>query len=54
MKSVAALGAGMVIAAAAALWFATGPVLVTTEVRPLPVNANLPTFKPIPSKFQAE
>jgi hypothetical protein len=54
MKSVAALGAGMVIAAAAALWFATGPVVVTTEIRPLPVNANLPTFKPVPSKFQPE
>lgn len=54
MKSVAALGAGMVIAAVAALWFTTGPVVVTPEVRPLQVNPNMPAFKPVPSPLQAE
>jgi hypothetical protein len=51
MKSVAAIGAGLVIAAAAALWFATGPVVVTAEVKPLQVNPNLPVFKHVPSEF---
>jgi hypothetical protein len=54
MKSFAALGAGVLIAAAAALWFTTGPVVVTPEVRPLPVNPNLPSFKPVPSKFEGK
>ncbi|MBR1086618.1 hypothetical protein JQ621_03925 [Bradyrhizobium manausense] len=54
MKSVAAIGAGMVIAAAAALWFATGPVVVTTEVRPLAVNPNLLVFQQVPSKFDGK
>ena len=53
MKSVAALGAGVLLAAAAALWFTTGPVVVTTEVRPLAVNPDLPSFKPVPSRFEA-
>lgn len=52
MKSIAALGAGMAIAAAAALWFTTRPVVVTTEIRPLAVNSNLQGFKPVPSKFE--
>ncbi|MDH6258841.1 hypothetical protein [Bradyrhizobium sp. BR13661] len=54
MKSVAAIGVGMVIAAAAALWFATGPVVVTSEIRPLPVNPSLPVFKQVPSKFDGK
>jgi hypothetical protein len=54
MKSIAALGAGTVIATVAALWFTTRPVLVNAEIRPLPVNANLPAFRQTPSKFQAE
>ncbi|MGY3240340.1 MULTISPECIES: hypothetical protein [unclassified Bradyrhizobium] len=51
MKSLAALGAGVVMAAIAALWFATGPVVVTAEVRPLKVNPDLPVFKPVPSSL---
>jgi hypothetical protein len=54
MKNVAALGAGVLIAAAAALWFTTSPVVVTTEIRPLPVNPNLPVFKPVPSRFDGK
>ena len=54
MKSIAAIGVGVVIAAAAALWFATGPVVVTAEVKPLPVNPNLPVFKHVPSQFDGK
>jgi uncharacterized membrane protein len=49
MKEFAALGAGIVIAAVAAVWFTTRPVLVNMEVRPLQASANIPTFKPAPS-----
>ena len=35
MKELAALGAGIAIAAVAALWFTTGPVLVNADVKPL-------------------
>ena len=54
MKELAALGAGILIATAAALWFTTGPVVVTPNVRPLQVNPNMPAFKPVPSPLQTE
>jgi hypothetical protein len=54
MKEFAALGAGIVIAAVAAVWFMTGPVLVNMKVRPLQASANIPTFKPVPSDLARE
>ncbi|MBR0705863.1 hypothetical protein [Bradyrhizobium liaoningense] len=51
MKEIAALGAGIVIAAVAAAWFMTGPVVVNAEVKPLQANANMPVFKPVPSEL---
>jgi hypothetical protein len=48
MKGLAALGTAACIAAAGLLWFMTGPVLVTAEVRPLQPSAALPTFRRIP------
>ena len=54
MKSFAALGAGIVIAAVAAVWFTTKPVLVNTKVSPLQANADMPTFKPVPSNLARE
>jgi hypothetical protein len=49
MKEFAALGAGIVIAAVAAVWFLTGPVVVNAEVKPLRPSASIPTFKPVPT-----
>ncbi|WP_176945618.1 hypothetical protein [Bradyrhizobium sp. Rc2d] len=54
MKAFTALGAGIVIAAVAAAWFTTRPVLVHTKVRPLEASANIPTFKPVPSNLARE
>jgi hypothetical protein len=51
MKTFAALGAAILIAAASALWFTTYPARVGIATRPLPVNPNLPTFKPVPSPY---
>ncbi len=45
MKGLAAIGAAAFIAMAGALWFMTRPTLVMTEVRPLPANPDLPTFR---------
>ncbi|WGR68188.1 MULTISPECIES: hypothetical protein [unclassified Bradyrhizobium] len=47
MKELAALGAGLLIAAVAALWFTTKPVLVKQEIRPLQASADAPTFSPL-------
>ena len=54
MKEFAALGAGIVIAAVAAVWFTTRPVLVTTKARPLQASADIPTFKSVPSNLARE
>lgn len=54
MKQLAALGAGLAIAAVAALWFTTQPVLVKQEIRLLPVSADAPTFKPLPPNARTE
>lgn len=51
MKELAALGAGIAIAAVAALWFTTGPVLVNAEVKPLQQSENLPAFRPVASEL---
>ncbi|WP_369724101.1 MULTISPECIES: hypothetical protein [unclassified Bradyrhizobium] len=51
MKVFAAMGAAIVIAAVAAIWFMTGPVLVVMEVRPLQASAEVPTFRPVPSSL---
>jgi hypothetical protein len=45
MKGLAGLGAAAFIAAAAALWFATRPAVVSVEVRPLTPSADVPTFR---------
>jgi hypothetical protein len=47
MKSLAAIGAAAFIAAAGALWFTSGPAIVTMKVEPLKPSADLPTFKRI-------
>ena len=47
MKSLATVGAAALIAAAGALWFASGPTIVTMKVEPLKPSADLPTFKRI-------
>ncbi|WBL82096.1 hypothetical protein I3J27_17315 [Bradyrhizobium xenonodulans] len=49
MKAFAALGAAIVIASVAAVWFLTGPVVVNAEVKPLQPSAKIPTFKPVPT-----
>lgn len=51
MKELAALGAGLAIAAVAALWFTTGPVVVNAEMRPLQPSATMPTFRPVPTEL---
>ncbi|MCJ9704959.1 MULTISPECIES: hypothetical protein [unclassified Bradyrhizobium] len=51
MKELAALGAGLAIAAVAALWFTTGPVVVNAEIKPLQPSANMPTFRPVPTEL---
>ncbi|MCK1360510.1 hypothetical protein [Bradyrhizobium sp. 199] len=51
MKELAALGAGLAIAAVAALWFTTGPVVVNAEFRPLQPSASMPTFRPVPTEL---
>ena len=53
MKELAALGAGIAIAAVAALWFTTGPVLVNADVKPLQQSENMPAFRPIASELAA-
>ena len=47
MKSLAAVGAAAFIAMAGALWFRSGPAIVTMKVEPLKPSADLPTFKRI-------
>ncbi|WP_167561367.1 hypothetical protein [Bradyrhizobium sp. AS23.2] len=54
MKEFAALGAGIVIAAVAALWFTTRPVLVKQEIRPLQASAEVSTFRPLSPNSQNE
>lgn len=49
MKEFAALGAAIVMACVAAVWFMTGPVVVNAEVKPLQPSAKIPTFKPVPT-----
>ncbi|MBB4382863.1 hypothetical protein [Bradyrhizobium sp. SBR1B] len=51
MKELAALGAGLAIAAVAVLWFATGPVVVDAEIKPLQPNADMPAFRPVPNEL---
>ncbi|PDT89153.1 hypothetical protein CO669_16430 [Bradyrhizobium sp. Y36] len=51
MKEIAALGAGLAIAAVAALWFATGPVVVNATIKPLQPSADLPVFRPVPTEL---
>jgi hypothetical protein len=52
VKSLAAIGAAAFIAMAGVLWFMTKPALVVTEVRPLQASPDLPTFKPVPSRYE--
>jgi hypothetical protein len=47
MKSLAAVGAAAFIAAAVALWFTSGPAVVTMKVEPLKPSVDLPVFKRI-------
>ncbi|MBR0828130.1 hypothetical protein JQ596_21575 [Bradyrhizobium manausense] len=54
MKELAALGAGVLIAAVAALWFTTKPVLVNAKVRPLQASADVPAFRPIAPDGRAD
>ncbi|MBH5396691.1 hypothetical protein HZZ13_02625 [Bradyrhizobium sp. CNPSo 4010] len=51
MKELAALGAGLAIAAVAALWFTTGPVVVNAELKPLQPSANMPAFRPVSTEL---
>lgn len=51
MKELAALGAGLAIAAVAALWFTSGPVLVNAEVKPLQPSSDVPVFRPVPTEL---
>ena len=52
MKGLAAIGAAAFIAMAGVLWFMTRPALVVTEVRPLQASPDMPTFKPVPSRYE--
>ncbi len=45
MKSLAAIAAAVLIAAAGALWFTTKPAIVIVKREPLKPSADLPTFK---------
>ncbi|MDF0581022.1 hypothetical protein [Bradyrhizobium yuanmingense] len=51
MKELAALGAGLAIAAVAALWFTTGSVVVDAELKPLQPSANMPGFRPVSTEL---
>ncbi|QIP10103.1 hypothetical protein [Bradyrhizobium symbiodeficiens] len=51
MKELAALGAGLAIAAVAVLWFATGPVVVNAEIKPLQPSDDMPVFRPVPTEL---
>ena len=50
MKELAALGAGLVIAAVAALWLMSGAAVVTAEIKPLQPSADMPVFNPVYSR----
>lgn len=54
MKELAARGAGIAIAAVAALWLTTGPVVVNAEVKPLQQSGNIPAFRPVASESAAQ
>jgi hypothetical protein len=51
MKALAALGAGLAIAAVAVLWFTTGPVIVNADIKPLQPSEDMPVFRPVPTKL---
>ncbi|WP_187435992.1 hypothetical protein [Bradyrhizobium hipponense] len=54
MKELAALGTGILVVTVAALWFTTSPVLVSAEIRPLQVSADVPAFRPLSPNVAAE
>jgi len=51
MKELAALGTGLAIAAVAVLWFATGPVVVNAEMKPLEPREDMPVFRRVPTEL---